>query len=193
VVTNDPDTPAADDPTVTPLNVTDTKRCGMSLSTPYSFNTGAPVVVTFTQFGDLFCLQVARTDSNPPDGTAAIQTGRYWQITATNSDGTAATGYQATLVLPQNNLGDPKVCKYPGNLGGFGWDCARDSFDKTTVTRNGITEFSAWAVGNSVGPTAVSLNGWSAKTTAASSALWLIALLALVLGGLGLRRRLRQL
>ena len=193
VLTNDPDTPAADDPTVTPLNLTDTKRCGMSLNTPYSFNTGAPVVVTFTQFGDLSCLQVARTDSNPPNGTAAIQTGRYWQITATNSDGTEATGYQATLVLPQNNLGDPKVCKYPGNLGGFGWDCARDSFDATTVTRSGITEFSEWAVGNTAGPTTVSLNELSAKTTAASSAPWLIALLALVLGGLGVRRRLRRL
>ena len=79
VLTNDPDAAGANNPTVTPLNVLDAKRCGMSLNTPYSFNTGAPVVVTFTQFGDLSCLQVARTTAirltpQPPSRRAA--TGR---------------------------------------------------------------------------------------------------------------------
>ena len=119
-LTNDPDTVAANDPTVTPLNVPDTKRCGMSLSTPYSFNTGAPVVVTFANLGDVSCLQVVRTDSNSPNATPELQTGRYWQITATKADNSPATGYDATLVLPHNGLSDPKACRYTG----ASWDCS---------------------------------------------------------------------
>ena len=187
VLTNDPDTAAPNDPTVTPLNVLDTKRCGMSLNTPYSFNTGAPVVVTFVQLGDLSCLQVVRTDSNSPNATPELQTGRYWQITATKADNSPATGYDATLVLPQTGLSDPKACRYTG----ASWDCARQSFDASTVTRAGVTGFSQWAVGSNV-PTAISLTGFAARGDETPYAGVLLAGGILGLGGLWLARRRRQ-
>ena len=189
VLTDDPDTGDASDPTDTPLHVLDTKRCGIALDTPYTFNSTPQLEITVTQLGDVACLQVVRTDENHPNATTPLETGRYWVITATNSGATAATGYEATLVLPHNVLSSPTVCKYPGGQGGAGWDCASDSFDTSTVTRSGITEFSDWTVGNEAGATAVTLSGMEAESVA-TTAPWFAALLVLGIGaGIVLLRR----
>ena len=93
-------------------------------------------------------------------GTAAgsgVGWGIYWTITPTGT-GTV------DLTLP-HNLADhtqAKACRYTGS--GITWDCARDSSDATTVTRNGVTTFSDWAVGSNVGPNAVSLSSLHAST-----------------------------
>ncbi|MBK8430294.1 MAG: hypothetical protein IPL28_02890 [Chloroflexi bacterium] len=57
------------------------------------------------------------------------------------------------------------MCKYPGGIGGAGWDCARTGFDANSVWRAGIGSFSDWAVGDEVGPTAVTLSTFSASNT----------------------------
>ena len=50
------------------------------------------------------------------------------------------------------------LCRHPGGLGGFGWDCTgTQSADATHVTRQNVTQFSDWAVGFGVGPTVVNL------------------------------------
>jgi hypothetical protein len=120
---------------------------------------------------------IDRIDQNHPNaiGQASnIATGKYWTISASGS-GTV------DLTLPHNGLPNPKVCKHPGGLGGAGWDCARDTFDGTTVTRNNITSFSDWAVGNNVGPTTITLSSLIA-TSPPPAALPVLGLIAL--GGL---------
>lgn len=87
-----------------------------------------------------------------------------------------------------------RVCKYPGGMGGYGWDCddgTNTTFGGDMVTRSGITSFSDWAVGGGaagVGPTAATV-----RETAALPATGRLALIAtalcLGLGCLALARR----
>ncbi|MCP4361229.1 MAG: hypothetical protein GY796_24740 [Chloroflexi bacterium] len=59
---------------------------------------------------------------------------------------------------------DAKVCKYTGG-GEVGWDCDRTDSNASTVWRDGILGgFSDWAVGERVGPTAVTLQSLSTQT-----------------------------
>jgi hypothetical protein len=68
------------------------------------------------------------------------------------------TGYTVNLTLPHGNLADPVACRYPGGLGGAGWDCARTSFTASLVTRSGVGELlDSWTVGDGAGPTAIDL------------------------------------
>ena len=100
----------------------------------------ANIGVNVTSVGNLSSLDVTRLDQSFAGAPVPMQTGKYWTITPTGG------GYNATLTLPHAGLADPSVCR---NMGGW-WDCARSSFDGTTVTRSGITAFSDWAVGNAV-------------------------------------------
>jgi hypothetical protein len=119
----------------------------------------ANVKVSVGTLGALNNLQIIRRDQNHPNATvgtpptSTLQTGRYWTITP-NNEGT----FSVTLVLPQNNVNLPKVCKYPGGLGGAGWDCAADGFTTSTVWRSGISNLSDWSVGANVSPTAIHLS-----------------------------------
>ncbi len=63
-----------------------------------------------------------------------------------------------------------KVCRYTAG----GWDCAMDSTTSNSITRNGITALSEWAVGNDVSPTAVKLRDMRARL-APSPIVWLFA------------------
>lgn len=144
------------------------------------------VAITVTTQGTLSNLQVDRIDSDHPNATGTsgghgIHTGRYWRIMPTGAN------YTVTLTLPHNNLADPQVCKYPGGLGGAGWDCARDSFTTAVVVRSGVTGFSDWAVGESVGPTAVTLRSLCAQGGA--DLIGWLSLAGLILSGAGWRRR----
>ncbi|MBP7686428.1 MAG: hypothetical protein KA765_00895, partial [Thermoflexales bacterium] len=111
--------------------------------------------------GGLKALAMLRVDQNHPQATAGIQTGKFWHIEPIT---TTSAAFDIGLTLPHSNLPDPKVCKYPGALGGAGWDCARDGFDSLAVWRSGISALSDWAVGNLVGPTAVTTNDLTAAT-----------------------------
>jgi hypothetical protein len=57
-----------------------------------------------------------------------------------------------------------KLCRY--NDLSAEWDCAADSFTTTTITRHHLSGFSAWAVGNDVGPTALRLTSLQARPAA---------------------------
>jgi len=97
---------------------------------------GAKVGLNITSDG-FTSIQVDRIDSNHPAAPPEIQTGRYWRITPDGS-GTA------DLTLPTAFAADlaDGVCRYTGS----DWDCARTSNTANSVTRNGVTTFSEWAV-----------------------------------------------
>ena len=84
-----------------------------------------------------------RTGSAPPGNS--VGWGIYWTITPVGS-GTA------NLTLPHNLAGTPQACRF---VSGTTWDCDRTISTANTITRNGVSAFSDWAVGNNVAPTAV--------------------------------------
>jgi hypothetical protein len=101
-------------------------------------------------------IQVERIDSNHPNATTGIQTGRYWTIAPTGSG-------VADITLPVTFTPDAnaKVCRYTGS--GQVWDCALSSITANTITRNDVTTFSDWAAGNNVSPTANTLQSFDAR------------------------------
>jgi hypothetical protein len=133
--------------------------------------------------GGLKALAVLRYDQNHPQATSGMTTGRYWHIDAIT---TTAAAFNLGLALPHANLADPNVCKWPGELGGMGWDCARSGFNSTIVWRNNLSALSDWAVGNDVGPTAVEVKTFRAAA-GDSSGRWLLVLLAALIGAALLR------
>ena len=86
-----------------------------------------------------------RTGSAPPAN--GVGWGIYWTITP------VGTG-TVNLTLPHNLAGTPQACRF---VSGTTWDCARSSSKAYNVTRDGVSAFSDWAVGNNVTPTAVTL------------------------------------
>lgn len=143
----------------------------------------AGITVAVTNAGSLSSLQVVRRDQDAPDAsTAALQTGKYWIITPTGAVGAF------DLTLPHNNLPSPRVCEFPGGLGGYGWDCddgSHTTSNASAVTRTGLNSFSEWTVGTNAGPTAVTLKDLSGRSSSRSWSFlaWLLAFL--VLGGFG--------
>ena len=140
--------------------------CGVTLGGAYTFTTQSSVEINIDSLGsfpNLVCLYVDEMGINHPNATGSpgnngIATGKYWLIRGLQSDKlTDASGFTVTLTLPHDNLVNPKVCKYPGGMGGAGWDCDAAGSNSSSVTRSGITAFSDWAVGSNVQPTAVTL------------------------------------
>jgi hypothetical protein len=108
----------------------------------YNFDMGAgssDVVMTVNQGGCLDAVTVTQQDTSHPDASSAIQSGVYWQI----GGGACNTGFSLDLTLPHDGLTDPMICVLLNGV----WDCARDTFDSTTVTRRNVNHFSAWTVG----------------------------------------------
>ena len=122
---------------------------GPGTYTLYAKDLPVTVVVPPGGQGDLARINIQRFGKSHPNATPALQTGLYWQIEGLNASGRAASGYSVNLTLPapgfvpdQNNL----VCRYTGS--GTSWDCAMTSYTDDTITRNGITQLSDWAVSN---------------------------------------------
>lgn len=148
------------------------KRCsGVAAGQTYDFNSTNTTQVEISTLGDLSCLEVTRVGSNHPNATVGLQTGQYWQITGTNSLNAPASGFNVNLTLPASFTPDTddKVCRYTGT--GVVWDCAVTSFGSNSITRNGVTQFSPWATGNNVGPTAVTVQ--QITTTAQQNTVWI--------------------
>ena len=147
----------------------------------------ADISVGVIQSGALDRLQVIRRDRNHPDATvgnpptSTLQTGKFWTIVP--NAGVNDT-FSVTLTLPHNNVNTPQVCKWPGELGGDGWDCAADGSTTGTTWRTGISHFTDWAVGAHTGPTAIALHEVSAHS--GSNVIGLIVLLAIASGLAGL-------
>ena len=165
----------------------------------YTFSSQSSVAIHVTDTGaDLGCLLVDETAGDHPDGIgvsggSGTKTGKYWTITARQSDGTSAAteGYLLNLTLPHSVTphANASVCNY---LGDAVWDCGRTSSTDTTVTRNGISSLSDWAVGNDVA-TAITLHSLRARSGSASfPILALIALAFIGPSNLAPRRRARQ-
>ncbi|MBK6712745.1 MAG: hypothetical protein IPG51_20800 [Chloroflexi bacterium] len=165
--------------------------CSVTLGGSYTFAVQSGVEINIDSLGsfpNLACLYVDEMGISHPNatgtpGSSGIATGRYWLIRGLQSDKlTDGSGFVVTLTLPHDSLPTPKVCKYPGGLGGAGWDCDAAGFDPSSVTRLGITAFSDWAVGSEVGPTAVTLLHTAVK--ADNPAALPLGMLALLLAGI---------
>lgn len=139
--------------------------CGVTTGNAYTFNYQSSVAIIVDSLGsDLACLYVDEMEINHPNATGmpgnnGLATGRYWRMRGLQSDTVtnATNDFAVTLTLPHDNLPNPQVCKYPGGLGGAGWDCAVTTSTVADVTRSGISSFSDWAAGSGVGPTSIQL------------------------------------
>jgi len=117
--------------------------------------------------------------NHPAANMVPLQTGVYWIITPQG----CTSGFSATLTLPfPNPDSSDKLCRYSGS----GWHCAADSFALNvfdaglgTVTREGISAFSDWVVGDNAGPTAVALTTFKVQSGPFSGLVW-----AAIVGGL---------
>ncbi|MCD6290443.1 MAG: CSLREA domain-containing protein [Anaerolineae bacterium] len=122
--------------------------------------------VQVTSLGSLSELTVQYVPQSHPNAPATLQTGQYWSFTP--NDGASGFTLNMTLPLNQTPSTEDKVCYYTGV--DQNWDCAADSVDtsKNTVTRNGITHFSDWAVEHTT-PTAVTLRSLTGRSTGHSA------------------------
>ena len=139
----------------------------------------------------LTALTIQRVEANHPNATSGIATGRYWAITPTG----CASGFGLTLTLPTALMpdGNDKLCRYTGS----GWDCgevgdhsqgAGPAAMPNTIIRQNVTQLSDWAVGDDVGPTAVTLQSISATSVNQFwTPLLLILVWGLLLGMMGIR------
>jgi len=133
--------------------------------------------------GCLTGITVQRVPGNHPSALTNIQTGRYWTITPTPL---GCSGFDVTLTLPYDvtSSSRDKACRYTGS----GWDCGTDGENTPStsgpaampniVTRTIISQFSDWAVGAEVGPTAVSLQSLNAVSGTSWGMIGLVLLLA---------------
>ena len=167
-----------------------TNQCYSGLVQGETYAFGATgILITVDTVGSLTELCAQLTQSNHPNATAGIQTGRYWTVTPTAgvSNWSVTMSAPATMTLD----GDDKLCRYTGT--GAVWDCAMTSIDNTNnrITRSGITQLSPWAVGDGVGPTAVSLQSLSAQSPIALPVLVLLLLVMMGITAVFFRRAAR--
>ncbi len=151
-------------------------QCGIQAASEpaaYTFFSGADLVtINVTDDGsDLDCLRVTNVPTDHPNADPPEMTGEYWTIDALRSDikTTATADYSVDLTLPFATADAlDEVCRYTGS----GWDCAATSFvANTSITRDGISELSDWAVANgepeatpTPTPSATALAGTSTAT-----------------------------
>ncbi len=140
------------------------KVCALAANQTYDFYI-EPLTVTIkvNQKGNLDCIHMRRFNASHQQATLPLQTGYYWDIVGLNSSGSAATNFNVDLTLPAPFVPDAsdKVCRRNESLAQ--WDCAFNSFNATSITRNGVTEFSSWTVGNNAGPLAVNLQSFTTQ------------------------------
>lgn len=130
-----------------------TLRCIRSVAAPgpIDFSLTSASLVIDTQ-GSLSSVQVDRMDSDSPAASLPeLETGTYWDISATGTD------FTASLTLPYNSaqVSDPMLARYDGAR----WVSARSSMTATHVTLSGVQQFSPWTVSNGTVP--VTLSGFT--------------------------------
>ena len=141
-----------------------------------------PITITLTEWDEnISKLRIQRYNTNHPYATEPLQTGFYWRIEALDYQGMPASGYSLNLTMtapfePDNN---DKLCHFDENK--FSWNCSMSSFDELhhTLTVNGVTSLSDWAIGNNAGPTMVQILDIQASSR---SSVFHSVLLALLLG-----------
>lgn len=134
--------------------------CGATTGGTLAFSE-LDIEVEIIAAGDLACVNIEHMPTSHPTATAGIETGNYWRIQAKDTLSNPATFFNVSLTLPYATpTAASRACRWPGGLGGFGWDCddgSETSHTSTSVMRQNITAFSDWAIGQDVGPTAVQL------------------------------------
>ncbi|MCA9962419.1 MAG: right-handed parallel beta-helix repeat-containing protein, partial [Anaerolineales bacterium] len=179
-------------------------RCSIIQGSDYAFSnqSNVSIHVNPTAGSDLGCLYVDEVPVNHPEATGItnglhLRTGKYWHIEGFQSDGTTpANTFNVNLTLPYTSADSTsRVCKWlDGGGAGFGWDCDDAGATHTTystgvsVTRSGLNSLSQWAVGQHVGPTAVSLSALSVTSPVPWSAVVAVGLLM----GVGLWYTMRK-
>jgi predicted outer membrane repeat protein len=174
---------------------TGTLQCGVTAGNSYPFPNQSGVSIFVNSESDLECLYVDELPFNHPHATgltdgANLRTGKYWLIGGFQANGTTpAATFNVDLTLPYATASaSTRACKWLDGVGpGAGWNCedgvmGTTFLDGVSVTREDVTAFSQWAVGDSVGPTAVTLSSFSTTPTASSASLLLLLVL---LAGLG--------
>jgi CSLREA domain-containing protein len=154
-----------------------TMQCGVSSGSAYTFSAQSDVAVAVNGGTDLGCLYVDEVPANHPHATGStdgqnLQTSKYWFVEAFQADGvTPAADFNVDLTLPYANASNTTwACKWLDGAGpGYGWNCVDGVMPTShspgvSVTRQNITDLSQWAVGDNVGPTAVSLQQFSPQT-----------------------------
>lgn len=174
---------------------TGTLQCGVTAGNSYAFPAQLGVSILVNSESDLDCLYVDRLPFNHPRATgltdgANLRTGQYWLIRGLQADGiTPATTFNVDLTLPYATAsGTTRACKWlenPTPATGFGWNCEDGVMGtsfvlNSSITREGVTAFSQWAVGDGVGPTAVT--NLQADATSPAGQGWLVGLLVGLLG-----------
>ncbi|MGB1252067.1 MAG: choice-of-anchor Q domain-containing protein [Candidatus Promineifilaceae bacterium] len=106
--------------------------------------------------GTLQTITVTQVMTSHPEAEGLMGNGLFYRIKAEGS------GFELNLTLPHNNNPDPQICRYDTSLDA--WDCSRDSFNATIVTRNGVTQFSDWAVTDASAPVSVGMSGMTVAT-----------------------------
>ena len=151
----------------------------------FPFSSGNTLSLDVVTAAGLKCVSIEEMGPgvNHAQATAPIQTNNWWHIR-----GNISSGFDVNLTLPYASAdAATRACKWPGGLGGDGWDCGpldgtgTTHVANTSVTRSGLGSFSDWAVGDEAGPTAVTLSNLS--TSPASLWLWLVSGLTGLLGG----------
>ncbi|MCA9936583.1 MAG: hypothetical protein KC415_21760, partial [Anaerolineales bacterium] len=162
----------------------------------FSFNaSGNDVAVDVTTANGLKCIAIEEMGPGVnhlmETGTGSglgLQTNNWWHIS-----GNIDTGFDVAVTLPYAGAdASSRVCRWPGNLGGYGWDCddgSHTAYAAGTVTRSGVTGFSDWAVGDNVGPTAVSLQSLATKENPITLPVLLTLILLAVGTGMVIARR----
>ena len=156
--------------------------CDLAEGVVYHFG-ATGVQIEIDTLGGLNCLEIGITNALHISATGTIAAGiqaPYVTITTTPA---IASGFQVTMTLLHPGFSNPLICKNPGDMGGAGWDCARDGFNSNRVWRGGIDGFSDWAVGNDVTPTAVTLASLAAAPIPTIPLIALAALFLLLLSG----------
>ena len=143
------------------------KRAMIYVATSARSNSSMSIVIKIVVNDTGACLTgitIQRYNVSHPNATLPIQTGHWWEITPVG----CTSGFNVDLTLPADFAPDAndKVCRY---VSGTTWDCIMNSFTASSITRNSVTGFSQWAVGNNSGPTAVTLNSLTARGGDASA------------------------
>ena len=124
---------------------------GPATYTFYAGNLPVTVLVPPDGQGDLARINIQRFNTSYPGALSPLLTGYYWQLEGLNGSGGIASGYMTSLTLPVPGFTpdeNARVCRRtrPALI----WDCAATSYTANTITRDGVTRLSDWAVSKSV-------------------------------------------
>ncbi len=87
----------------------------------------ADVAVEVNEAGSLAHLQVSRRNQDHPSPPSTPPSGVYWSLAPDGAD------YVLRATFPHAGLDNPAACRLTGTT----WDCGREAFTASRVTRAG--------------------------------------------------------